>query len=208
MVRSRLDVAASTFKLGAEGLHSKFLTIVSDTACTGCQSAGFGEAILATWLQTEWSKFTRNLIVASALGTRRTKGTPVRPIAGVMSLDDAEKKVRAAAASEAKKSGSAHPIWHKPGFTINVGALLGLNNQLQIVAALGATLVPRQITVFRNYLVHPGAETRQEYEALQAKLGMLRLGPEHLLHQHQQPGLPVFTSWVRELQQIADASTQ
>ncbi len=208
MVRSRLDVAASTFKLGAEGLHSKFLKIVSDTACTGCQSAGFGEAILAAWLQNEWINFTRNLIVASALGTRRTRGTPVRPIAGVTSLDDAEKRVRAAAASEAKQRGSDHPIWHMPAFTINVGALLGLNNQLEIEAALGATLVPGQITAFRNYLVHPGTGTRQKYDDLQVKLGMHRLDPEHLLHQHQRPGLHIFTSWVRELQQIADASTQ
>ncbi len=73
MVRSRLDVVASTFKLGAEDLHDRFLAISADSACTGCQSAGFGEAILVPWLQTKWIEFTRGLITASAVGTRRTK---------------------------------------------------------------------------------------------------------------------------------------
>ena len=79
MVRSRLDVVASNFKSEVEVLHEKFLAISADSACTGCQSAGFGEAILATWLQTKWSECTEDLIVASALGTRRTRGTSFNP---------------------------------------------------------------------------------------------------------------------------------
>ena len=208
MARSWLDVAASTFKSGAEALHENFLAISADSACAGCQSAGFGEAILATWLQTAWSDFTRDLIIASALGTRRRRGTPVRAIAGVRSRGEAASMVRSTAACTARKHGTTRPVWHSPSFAIEVGAHLGLRNLPKLEVALGATLVPGQITDFRNYLVHPGDRTRQKYEELQTKLGMHRMEPQHLLHQFQGPGLTVFTSWVRELQRIADDSTR
>ena len=208
MARSWLDVAASAFKSGAETLHQKFLAISADSACTGCQTSGFGEAILSAWLQTAWSNFTKDLIVASALGTRRVRGTPVRAIAGVRSRAEAQTMVRSTAACSAKKLGTGNPVWHSPSFAIDVGTQLGLGNLPQLELALGATLVPGQITDFRNYLVHPGDRTRQKYEVLQAKLGLHRMEPEHLLHQFQRPGLTVFTSWVRELQRIADASTR
>lgn len=201
-------MAASAFKSEAETLHNNFLSILADSACTGCRSAGFGEAILVARLQDEWSKFTRALVVASALGTKRTSGTQVRAIAGVKSPADAETLVRAASSCAATKQGSRYPIWHAPSFVIEVGNLLKLNNLAQLEITLGPSSVPRQITDFRNYFVHPGTGTRQKYEGLQSKLGMLNLEPEDLLHQLQAPGLPIFTSWVRELQQVADASTQ
>ena len=208
MARSWLDASASTFKSSAEALHDKFLAILADSACTGCESAGFGEAILAAQLQTAWSSFTHDLIVASALGTRRRRGTNVRGIAGVRSRAEAESMVRSTAACTAIKRGTPYAVWHSPSFAIDVGTHLGLKNLSRLEDALGATLVPVQITDFRNYLVHPGDKTRQKYEKLQAKLGMHRMEPQHLLHQLQGPGLTVFTSWVRELQRIADDSTQ
>ena len=207
MALNRLDAAASTFNSEAEELHEKFLEISGDSACVGCRSAGFGEAILAAWLQTVWANFTRDLIVASALGTRRRRGTSVKPIAGVRSRADAERTVRAAAACTAGKRGTTYPVWHDPSFAIDVGTLLGLRNLPRIEVAMGGTLVPGQITAFRNYLVHPGDRTRQKYGDLQAKLGKYRIGPEDLLHQLQRPGLTIFTSWVRELQRVADEST-
>lgn len=208
MVRSRLDVVAATFKSGTESLHDKFLEILADSACTGCQSAGFGEAILVPWLQTKWGEFTRGLITASAVGTRRTTGTPVRAAAGVRSLSHAEMIVRATAASTAQKRGIPYPVWHSPSFAVEVGTLIGLDNLPQLEVTLGSAIVPIQVTDFRNYLVHPSNRTRQKYEELRAKLGMLRAEPEDLLHQLQAPNLTVFTSWVRELQRIADAATQ
>ena len=208
MARSWLDVSASTFKSGVEALHDKFLAIVADSACTGCESAGFGEAILAAQLQTAWSNFTRDLIIASALGTKRRRGTIVRAIAGVRSRAEAESMVRSTAACTAMKFGTPYPVWHSPSFAIDVGTRLGLRNLSRLEDALGATLVPGQIADFRNYLVHPGDKTRQKYEKLQAKLGMHRMEPQHLLHQLHKPGLTVFTSWVRELQGIADDSTR
>ena len=207
MALNRLDAAAFTFNSEAEELHEKFLEISGDSACVGCRSAGFGEAILIAWLQTVWANFARDLIVASALGTRRRRGTPVKAIAGVRSRADAERTVKAAAACSAGQRGTTYPVWHDPSFVIAVGTLLGLRNLPKLELALGATLVPRQITVFRNYLVHPGDRTRQKYEDLQAKLGMHCKGPEDLLHQLQRPGLTIFTSWVRELQRVADEST-
>ena len=208
MARSWLDVSASTFKLDSEALHEQFLAISADSACTGCQSAGFGEAILAAWLQTAWSNFTQDLIIASALGTRRRRGTPVRAIAGVRSRAQAKSMVKSTAACTAMKRGTPYAVWHSPSFAIDVGTHLGLSNLSSLEDALGATAVPGQIADFRNYLVHPGDKTRQKYENLQAKLGMHRMEPQHLLHQFQRPGLTVFTSWVRELQRIADDSTR
>ena len=208
MAHSWLDVSASTFNSGAEVLHEKFLAILADSECTGCQSAGFGEAILAAWLQTAWADFTQDLIIASALGTRRQSGTSFSGIAGVRSRAEAQKVVRATAAITAKTSGFSYPIWHSPTFAIDIGNRLGLKNLSQLESTLGPTRVPREITDFRNYLVHPGDRTRQKYEALQAKLGLLRTEPEHLLHQLRGPGLTVFTSWVRALQGIADDSTR
>ena len=208
MARSRLEELASTFKSEAEVLHEKFLAISGDSACTGCRSAGFGEAILATWLQTKWGEFTERLVVASAAGTRRTRGTSFKPVAGVRSRSDAEKFVKAAASSTAKERGTPYPVWHSPTFAIDVGNGMGLHNLAQLEAALGPAIAPQQITEFRNYLVHPTDRTRQKYDALRAKLGMHRIEPEDLLHQWHAPNLPVFTQWVRELQRIADAATQ
>ena len=208
MVRSRLDVAASAFISELEVLHTRFLQISQDPACGGCQSAGFGEAILAAWLQTKWADFTRDLIVASALGTRRRWGTSVRAAAGVRSRLDAERMVKTAAASASHKLGFLYPVWHSPVFAIEVGTLIGVNNLPQLEVALGATSVPRQVTDFRNYLVHPGERTRQRYESLQFTLGMHRMEPEEILHQQREPGLTVFAWWVRELQQLAAEATR
>ena len=208
MPPSRLDVVASTFKSASEALHEKFLAMTSDAACTKCPHAGFGEAILTAWLQTKWIEFTHDLVIASALGTRRTRGNSVPAVAGVKSRADAQRIVKAATTCAVKKYGTSTPVWHAPWFVIEVSNLIGLRNLPKLETALGPTVTPEQITVFRNYLVHPGEKTRFKYEALQAKLGMLRMEPEHLLHQQQQPGLPVFTSWVRELQRIAYDSTQ
>ena len=208
MPPSRLDVVASTFLSASETLHDNFLAMTSDTACTGCQHAGFGEAILTAWLQTRWSEFSRNLVIASALGTRRTRGNRVQPVAGVRSRADAERVVKAATACAVKRRGVRSPVWHAPWFVVEVGTLMGLRNLRKLEATLGPTLIPKQITDFRNYLVHPDAGTRYKYEALQAKFGMLRVEPQDLLHQRQSPGLSVFTSWVRELQRVAYDSTQ
>ena len=208
MARSRLDVVASTFGADSEALHEKFLQIRSDAACTGCKSAGFGEAILTAWLQTKWADFTRDLVTASTLGTRRAGGNAVPAVAGVRTLADAEMLIRKAATEVFKKSGHSSPVWHSPRFVIEVSTRVRLNNLPKLEASLGPTLIPKQITDFRNYLVHPSQRTRQEYEALQAELGLFRVEPEDLLHQQQKPGLPVFTSWVRELQRIAYDSAQ
>ena len=208
MPRSRLDVVASTFQSNSEALHNKFQVMRSDSACTGCQSAGFGEAILVAWLQTKWSDFARELVVASALGTRRTTGNSVKAITGVKTRDDAEKIVKTATKCAIKNRGVSIPGWHSPSFVIEVGTLMQLGNLRKLEVALGPSLVPGQITDFRNYLVHPGTRTRYKYEALQAKLGMINIEPEDLLHQQQEPGLLVFTAWVRELQRIAFDSTR
>ena len=208
MPHSRLDVVASTFRSNSEALHDKFQAMRSDAACTGCQSAGFGEAILAAWLQTRWSDFARELVIASALGTRRTRGNSVKAVTGVRTRADAERMVKAATKCAIKNRGVLVPVWHAPSFVIEVGNLMQLRNLEYLEAVLGPSLVPAQITDFRNYLVHPGLKTRYKYRALQAKLGMLRIEPEQLLHQQQRPGVPVFTSWVRELQRIANDSTR
>ena len=207
MALSRLDAAAATFNSRSENLHDRFLEILDDSECAGCRSSGFGEAILAAWLQTAWGKFIRDLIVASALGTRRRRGTSVKAISGVRSRRDAERMVKAAASCAAGKRGTPYPVWHDPSFAIDVGTLLGLENLPRLEIALGVTRVPRHITDFRNYLIHPADDTLQKYKDLQAKLGVHRIEPEDLLHQLQQPGLRIFTSWVRELQRIADQST-
>ena len=208
MAPSRLDLVASTFQSASEALHDKFLAMASDTSCVGCQYAGFGEAILTAWLQAKWADFTRSLVIASALGTRRTGGNSVKAIAGVKSRSDAQTIIKEAAAHTVKKHRVNTPVWHAPWFVLEVSNFIGLGNIAQLEAALGPTVTPQQVTDFRNYLVHPGTKTRYRYEELQAKLGMLRMEPEHLLHQQRRPGLPVFTSWVRELQRIAYDATR
>ena len=208
MPRSRLDTVASNFTACSEAIHDKFLTIRADSACTGCESAGLGEAILTAWLQTSWGEFNRALLIASALGTRRTSGTPIKPAPRVRSENDAEKLVNEGVTQAVKTRGLSWPVWHAPWFVIEVGSIIHLDNRANLQSVLGPTLVPQQITWFRNYLVHPGKSTRPKYEELQAKLGMLRREPEELLHQSVKPGLTVFTSWVRDLQQLAHDSTR
>ena len=208
MAIDHLDGVASTFQLGAEALHEEFIVMISDEACIGCQSAGFGQAILTAWLQTKWSEFTRDLVIASVMGTSWTGGNSVQAVAVVRSREDAERIVKAATACTMKSRGLSSAVWHAPWFVIEVSTHIGLTNLPKLEAALGATVIPWQITAFRNYLVHPSKKTLYKYAELQAKLGMLGIEPEDLLRQQQKPGLPVFTAWVRELQSIAYDSTR
>ena len=208
MPPSRLHVVASQFRSKSEDLHNTFQAIRSDTACAECQNAGFAEAILSARLQDAWTDFSRQLVIVSALGTRRAGGKSVGPVAGVKSLIDAERIVKDAATSVARKRGHPRPVWHDPLFAMEVGSLVGLNNLPRLRATFGPTVTPAQVTHFRNYLVHPGQRTLVKYEEIQAKLGMLRVDPQNLLHQYRRPGVLVFTSWVRELQRIAYDSTQ
>ena len=206
MAPTSLVEVASAFQSASERLHDRFLEIRSDEDCANCRSAAFGEAILTAWVQTAWGEFTRELLVSSALGAERRDGTSVRPLAGVETAADAEQLVKETAKNVAGQRGLAWPVWHAPWFAVLVSTTLGLENLQAVEAALGATLVPGQITTVRNALVHPGARALQEYEVLRAKLGMLDVAPEYLPRQLKSPGVAVFTSWVRELQSVADDS--
>ena len=183
MALNRFDRVRLGFHNEAETLHNKFLSIRSDANCFGCRSAGFGEAVLAAELQTRWTEFMRSLVIASTLGTRRTRGTSVRAIAGVRSEVDAETIVKKATSCALKRHRLYSPIWHAPWFVIEVSAIIGLWNLPKLTISLGSTLTPEQITDFRNYLVHPGHRTRYKYNALQAKLGVYNIEPQDLLHQ-------------------------
>ena len=138
----------------------------------------------------------------------RPSGANLPVTAGVKSQFDAERAVKAASSLAVKSLGVNSPVWHAPRFVLEVSNFMGLRNLPRLEAVLGSTLAPEQVADYRNYLVHPGNRTRHKYEALQAKLGMLRIEPQSLLHQQVDPGLTVFTSWVRELQRVANASTR
>ena len=208
MPPSRLDIASRTFQATAEALHDKFLVAISDPACVECPAAGFSGAVFTAWLQEEWSNFLRNLIIASALGTRRKSGASVRAIRGVSNRPNAEKIVNGAAKSVAKHRGLQQPVWHAPEFVIEVSNYVRLANFATIEATLSPTRVPQQLTVFRNYLVHPSDRNRIKYQKLQAEFGLLDIEPQDFVYRHRSRGVPVFTSWVRELQSIAHASTR
>ena len=206
MASDRLEVVSCTFDSKSEIIHDKFLAITQDVSCLGCQSAGFGEAILTAWLQTLWGDFTHDLLIASALGILRTNGYHMEAVPGITSETEARRAIKQAAESAQKNLGFQAPVWHAPRFVIEVSHIVCLSNRQNIELVLGSSVVPGQITVFRNYLVHPTGENRIRYERLQASLGMLNFEPEELLHQHQSPGLRVFTMWIRELQRMANAS--
>ena len=209
MAPSSLVEVASGFHSASEELHDKFLAMRSDEACAECDGAAFGEAILTAWIQTAWGEFSRDLVLASALGAQRRDGTPVQPLAGVTNPAEAELRLRDAAKSVGNERGLSTPVWHAPWFAVEVGSVLGLGNVEGLEAALAPTLVPKQISTVRNVLVHPRQKKAfEEYESLQAKLGMLNVAPQYLPRQPTSPGVMLFTSWVRELQNVADDSTQ
>ena len=204
---SLVDVA-SAFHSASEQLHDNFLEMRSDKACAECRSAAFGEAILTAWIQEAWGDFIRDFVLASALGARRRDGTRVQPLAGVATLADARRRVREATTSVLDERRLSSPVWHATWFAVQVSTTLGLDNLRALEAALGPTLVPSHINTVRNALVHRGQKAFKNYEALQAKLGLLNVAPEHLLRQQKSPGVPFFTLWVRELQNVADDSIQ
>ena len=208
MPPSRLDIASRTFHATADALHNKFLVAISDPACVECTAAGFSGAVFTAWLQEEWSKFTRNLVIASALGTRRKTGASVRAIRGVRTRPNAEKTVNSAAKCVAKNGGLQQAVWHSPEFVIRVSSHVRLANLATIEATLSPTRVPQQLTVFRNYLVHPSDSNRIKYRKLQAEFGLVDVEPQDFVYRYRSRGVPVFTSWVRELQSIAHASTR
>lgn len=208
MPRGRLKAVAAAFETDSEALRERFLSMVSDADCAVCSSARLAEAILPAWLQTKWSDFSRELVIASAQGTRRTHGSSVLPAPGVKSRADAERIVKAASTCAFKSRGHGSPIWHAPWFAIDVGNRVGLRNLDTLELTLGSSAAPGQIADFRNYFFHPGERTRLKYEELREKLGLVRVEPEDLLRQPLQPNEMVFTSWVDELQRVANASTQ
>lgn len=207
MPKGRLQAVAAAFEARSELLRTKFLSMTTDHACTECWSAGLGEAVLSAWLQTTWGDFTRELIIASAQGTRRTQGNSVLAAPGVKSRSDAERIVKVASTSAFKNRGLGSPIWHAPWFAIDVGTRISVRNLETLRPILGSSVVPKQITDFRNYLVHPGIYTRSKYEELREQLGLFGVEPEHLLRRQSESHDMVFTIWIDELQRIAHAST-
>ena len=206
MTRGRLEIIGAAFESDSETIHSSFLGVLSDESCTECSASRYGEAILSARLQTKWSDFTRELVIGSAQGTRRTKGGSVRPVSGVKNRADADKVVKAASTCVFKSHGLSAPVWHAPWYVIEVGKRIGLRNLDTLELALGPSAVPGQVTDFRNYLFHPGERTRSKYEDLLGKLGMLDMEPVDLPRQKLQGNQTVFTWWIRELQRIAVAS--
>ena len=201
-------MVVATFESDSEALHGQFRSMTSDNSCVGCSSAGWGEALFSAWLQTTWATFTRELVIASAQGTRLRQGNSVLPVPGVKSRADAEKIVTAASRCTFKKRGLSYPVWHSPDFAIEVGNRVKLRNLATLEVNLGSSVVPRQITDFRNYLVHPSESNRSKYEEMREKLGFVRAEPEDLLRQQLQPNEMVFSYWVNELQRVANASTE
>lgn len=206
MATPSLQEVAQNFHDEAERLHDSFVKMRSDTACSSCDTAAFGEAILTAWIQTAWGEFGRHLIVASTSSSQNQDGTAIATAEGVESPGDAEKTVKEVAKQVAEEQDLPFPVWHSPTFVLDVGTKLALDNLQAIQLALGSTPAPSQITTVRNVLVHPGKKTRGRYEALRAKLGMLDVAPEYLPRQPLSPGLPLFTWWIRELQSAADDS--
>ena len=203
MAGADLSAVYEKFYNETEAIHAKFLAIVQDTACAGCQSAGFGEAILTAWLQTKWGEFSRELLIESLL----CMYTANISVTATKTLGDAERTVTKTAREIAAKRGLPFPVWHSTGFVIEVAQEIALSNSTTIEHAIGPTTVPERITQFRNYLVHPTSRNRTKYEELLSKLGMLGKEPQELLHQSVRPGLVIFTSWIRELQFVSQAST-
>ena len=208
MPPSRLDNVSRSFCNTADALHEKFLAAMADPACAKCTIAGYGTALLTAWLQTKWSDFAKGLLLASALGTKRKTGPGVRPAPSVKTRSDAEALLKVATTATTKRHGLQQPVWHAPWFVIEVAAVVRLRNLNRLELTLGSTVVPKQITDFRNYLIHPTHQTRVKYEDLQAKFGMLGVEPQHFIQGQRLLGVPVFTSWVRELQRVAHASTR
>ena len=208
MTSVRLVDVASAFQAASERLHVRFLQMRSDDECAKCPSAAFGEAILTARIQVAWAEFTRKLVVWSALGAQRRGGSWIQPLVGVTTEADAERAVRRATKEVVRHRGFASPIWHAPWFALLVGERLVLDNLNALETTLGSTLAPGQITIVRNVLVHPETKAQKKYEDLQAKLGMLGVEPELLPRQLISPSVAVFTSWIRELQSVADDSTQ
>lgn len=208
MPYSRLDVASRTFHDTAEALHDKFLVAVSDPSCVECTTAGFSGALFTAWLQTRWGEFSRRLLVVSALGTRRKTAASVKAVPGVRTELDAEKLVKDAGACEVKTRGVLQPIWHDPLFVVAVACRVGLANHATIEATLSPTRAPKELTAFRNYLVHPTEKTRSRYQRLQEEFGLLNVEPQDFVYRPRLRGVPVFTFWLRELQGVAYASTR
>lgn len=208
MPSSRLDITSRTFYDTAEALHDKFLVAASDPSCVECTTARFSGALFTAWLQTRWSEFSRRLLVISALGTRRRTAASISAVPGVRTECDAEKLVKDAGAREVETRGVFQPIWHDPLFVIAVAGRVGLANLATIEATLGPTRAPKQLTTFRNYLVHPTDKTRTQYQRLQEEFGLLDVEPQDFVYRYRYLRVPVFTSWTRELQRVAYASTR
>ena len=202
MANSRLDLLADRFRIASESLLARFVSVQSDLDCSTCHSAGFEQALLAAWLQEQWSQFSRDFVIASTQGTRR-KSNPVKSLPGVRTLIDAEKTIKPAASDVATRHGLSIPIWHAPWFVIEVSMLVGLRNVSRIEATFGPTNIPAEVSDFRNYLVHPNTKTKVRYDALQAKYGLFDVEPAQFTSQEQSAGLSLFHGWIQGLQRVA-----
>ena len=125
------------------------------------------------------------------LSGRRLQSAP-----GVSGLRD----IRKAVASESR---GPVPPWHHTQFAVRVARKLGVQNLVEITNGLSAVSAVDDLTVVRNYVVHPNERTRVEYVRVAGRLNCPGLGPDGLLATYQTGGATLFEAWVGDLQTMA-----
>ena len=111
-------------------------------------------------LLNAWSEYCGDLLVYSYNGGFiTTTGTPVAP-RPPKSKEQIAQELRA---RFGRGRGSWHPSWHSPDQFRNFARHLSLQNQRELVAAMGSNINPVvDVRVLRNFFAHKGQNTYQQ----------------------------------------------
>jgi hypothetical protein len=157
-----------------------------------------------------WARYCRYFFLSCALGTKDSKGAPVRPATGrLRSTEDA-----ITLAIRATKLNWAHrqppwtprdePDWQMPATFLRAFRALSTPNLGQVEAALSLTTdVTQRLPTFRNFYAHRGPDTGRK--AVGVGTAMLIAGrhpTQILLTPRPNRPVPLLLDWLHDLEAL------
>lgn len=152
-----------------------------------------------------WGAFSRELIIASAVGKCQTASGNTLP-----SKFSSQSVAAIAARITAKGKVGPEPRWHDATEALKAAAKLQPSNMPEISTALGSVGSPADpLRLIRNHFAHESSnDCWTKFAEMAWPLGRRRQTALQYLMSTQTGGIRLVDDWINELQLIASASVQ
>lgn len=156
-------------------------------------------------LLDQWSRFNRDLVIASAIGgclrgsgARLVKGPFTRPL-----------DVMIAARTTHRGTLGMEPRWHDASESIRVAQKLALPNTTDIAAAIGSAHSPANtLRLLRNHFAHESShDCISKWNIERSTRFRTIMPPVDLIFDFESGGIRRFELWINALQDIAAAAS-